>query len=91
MKNFFALEPRYSSRKSFYGKAHVIFEDDGSYTLRSYDTDILNIKDEKFKKLTSYWSMTTGRHIVEFAKQHNLPISNKKDFDNLPLNEYVDF
>lgn len=83
MRNFYALEPQYDRRNSFYGKAHVIIEDDDSVTLRSYDTDILNLKNGKVKKLWDGWSQTTGRHIVEFSKQHGLHINCKKDWDNL--------
>lgn len=83
MKNFYALEPHFDSRKSFYGKAHVIIEDDNSVTLRSYDTDILNVKDGVVKKLWDGWSQTTGRHIVEFSRQHGLYINSKKDWDLL--------
>lgn len=85
MKNFYALEPQFDSSQSFYGKAHVIVEDDNSVTLRSYETNIMNVKDGELTKLWDGWSKTTGRHITEFSKQHRLGINCKKDWDNLPL------
>jgi hypothetical protein len=88
MKNFYALEPQYDSRLSFYGKAHVIVEDNGDLTLRSYSTDILTLKTNgKVVKLWDDWSQTTGRHIVEFCRQHHIRVKNKRDYDDLPLNE----
>lgn len=56
------------SRKSFYGKAKVIIDDQGTETLYSYDTPI--IKRDTSGKLTRLWygwSATTGRHIAAFC------------------------
>lgn len=55
-------------RKSFYGKAKIIVDDNGAKTLYSYNTAI--IKREKDGHLIRLWngySMTTGRHIVAFC------------------------
>lgn len=93
MKNFFELTPRFDSRASFYGKAHVIINDDDSLTLRSYDTDILTIDTtaRTIIKLWDDWSQTTGRHIIEFAKQYHLPIANKRAFEVLPVNMEISY
>jgi len=82
--NYFDLTPRYDSRQSFYGKAKVLIV--GQFiTLKSYDTEIITIDTEKhtFIKKWSNWSHTTGRHIVEFARQYDLPISCKADYSKL--------
>lgn len=50
-------------RKSFYGKAVVIVEDNGTETLYSYGTPII----KRLVKLWSGWSATTGRHIQAFC------------------------
>lgn len=93
MKNFFELSARFDARASFYGKAHVIINDDDSLTLRSYDTDILTVDTSKrtIVKLWDSWSQTTGRHIIEFSKQYDLPIVNKRAFDVLPVNMEISY
>lgn len=55
-------------RKSFYGKARVLIDDDGSETLYSYDTPIIKrLVSGELVKLWDGWSMTTGRHISAFC------------------------
>lgn len=55
-------------RKSFYGKARVLIDDDGSETLYSYDTPIIKrLVSSELVKLWDGWSMTTGRHISAFC------------------------
>lgn len=55
-------------RKSFYGKAVVIVEDDGTETLYSYGTPIIKrLVSGELVKLWSGWSATTGRHIQAFC------------------------
>lgn len=44
--NIYELSPRYDSRKSFYGKAHVIEYPDGTKQLKSYDTTVCEISPE---------------------------------------------
>ena len=67
-----------NGRKSFYGKAKVIINDDDSETLISYDTPILTrYKDGTYKKLWHGWTDTTGKHIIAFCGLH------KKDFEAL--------
>ena len=80
----FDLDPRFDSRKSFYGKAKVVILA-GVVTLKSYDTEILRVdtNNHTLVKLWGGWSLTTGRHIIEFAKQYDLPISCKKDYAKL--------
>lgn len=65
-------------RKSFYGKAQVAHNDDGSRTLFSYGTKILTITATgDYVKHWHGWSYTTGRHIIAFCGL------NKKQFESL--------
>ena len=64
----FELVPRYDSRKSFYGKAHVIDHEDGTIELQSYDTIVSRCVNGKVEELGK-WSATTTRHQKEFRKQ----------------------
>ena len=70
MPIMFDLEARYDSRKSFYGKAKVTEEEDGSLSLYSYNTKVATIKGGKLEKLDyADYSMTTRRHVREFERQ----------------------
>ena len=64
----FELSPRYDTRKSFYGKAHVIDHEDGTIELQSYDTIVSRCVNGKVEELGK-WSATTTRHQKEFRKQ----------------------
>ena len=65
---FYELEARYDSRKSFYGKAHVIDYGNNKYALQSYNTIVSTADNGKVEHLGK-WSMTTSRHQREFEKQ----------------------
>ena len=55
-------------RKSFYGKAVVIVEDNGTETLYSYNTPIIKRPvSGELVKLWDGWTATTGRHIQVFC------------------------
>lgn len=55
-------------RKSFYGKAVVVVEDNGTETLYSYGTPIIKrLASGELVKLWSGWTATTGRHIKAFC------------------------
>ncbi len=64
----YELMARYDSRKSFYGKAHVIERDNGLIELESYTTIVSRCKDGKVEHLGK-WSQTTSRHQREFERQ----------------------
>ena len=68
------------SRKSFYGKAIVEVDGDGTETLYSYGTKIIS-KDGKGNLTRFYdgWTATTGRHIRSFCGL------NKAEFLDLPV------
>lgn len=75
---FFELVPT-DGRKSFYGKAMVALEDDGTQHLYSYHTEIMqrNPNGELFR-IWDGWSVTTQRHIKAFCGL------NKKEYFALP-------
>ena len=54
--------------KSFYGKAKVFIDNNGTETLYSYDTPIISRSASgELKRLWHGWSATTGRHIKAFC------------------------
>ena len=56
------------SHKSFYGKARVIVEDDGTEVLISYSTAVVKrYPSGNLVRLWDGWSATTGRHIKAFC------------------------
>lgn len=64
------LRPVYDSRASFYDKAvlHIFSE---HVDLFSFGTRVATIRnDGKLLEIFGYYSMTTGRHIREFALQY---------------------
>lgn len=72
------LSPSYDSRKSFYGKAHIVTDDDGTQILYSYNTPVVEIKDNKVKLLTQWdSSQTTLRHVKEFLQQNGFKVGSK--------------
>lgn len=63
----YELKPA-DGRKSFYGKAVVMVEDNGTETLFSYGTPILKrLVSGELVKLWDGWTATTGRHIKAFC------------------------
>jgi hypothetical protein len=64
----YALEPQFDARKSFYGKAHVIDHENGTFELQSYNTIVSRCINGKVEELGK-WSNTTTRHQKEFRKQ----------------------
>lgn len=74
-------------RRSFYGKA-IIVEDENGTTLLSYCTPVCRLNnDGTFIRLWSGYSMTTMRHINSFLKFFNLPGGGKSWWDALPIAE----
>lgn len=64
----YELDVRYDSRRSFYGKAHIIDHENGTIELMSYDTVVSRCVNGKVEHLGK-WSQTTSRHQREFEKQ----------------------
>lgn len=60
------LKPN-DNHKSFYGKAYVQMDDDGTETLYSYNTPVIRrAKNGNLTRLWNGYSATTQRHIVAF-------------------------
>jgi hypothetical protein len=72
------MNTQFDSRKSFYGKAHVVTDDDGTEILYSYNTPVVKIKDGKVE-LLAQWdsSQTTLRHVKEFLRQNGFEATSK--------------
>jgi hypothetical protein len=70
------LKPTYDSKKSFYNKAEVR-EENGKKILRSYTTDVAEIKDGR-AYVYGLYSPTTTRHIKEFLLQNGFEAENSK-------------
>ena len=64
----YELEARFDARKSFYGKAHVIDHENGTFELQSYDTIVSRCVNGNVEELGKF-SNTTTRHQKEFRKQ----------------------
>lgn len=63
----YELKPT-NGRKSFYGKAVVVVEDNGTETLYSYGTPIVKrLVSGELVKMWDGWTATTGRHIKAFC------------------------
>ena len=55
-------------RKSFYGKAIVTIDEDGTEIMSSYNTPIIKrTVSGELVKLWDGWTSTTGRHIKAFC------------------------
>ena len=78
------LKPILSSNKSFYKKAFYRVED-GYIILRSYNTDVIAIKDGQIIRLWWDYSVTTKNHINDFLYQHGYKTLNKKEWESLPV------
>ena len=85
MTREYYLEPKYDSRKSFYGKAVVVEDlESNTISLYSYNTKVCEIvmtKPDDFEvvifNVPRVFSKTTLRHIKEFLKQNGLEATSK--------------
>ncbi len=75
------LKPRFDGRKSFYGKANVIWEGEKKI-LRSYSTNVCEIENGKVK-IYGFYSSTTLRHIKDFLYQNGFEVGSKKQLEKL--------
>ena len=74
----FELPIMNDSRKSFYGKAHIIENDNGDIELKIYDTVVCRIRNGKFERLLDDYSATTMRHINAFIDFYGISGGGKK-------------
>ena len=82
------LKPQYDNAKSFYKKANVYRNGQGKILLMSYTTIVAEIVDEAISptgkrqiNVFGWYSMTTARHINEFAQQYGFDRMNKKTME----------
>lgn len=83
----YELECQYDTRKSFYGKAKVVIQEDNickNYLLYSYNTLVAIYTEDKMSNLKQYrylgkYSCTTTRHQKEFFKQYGLTEKDIKE------------
>ena len=75
----YELRPtREQNQESFYGKALVHIDEDGTETLYSYNTPIISRKPNgQLQRLWFDWSQTTGKHIKAFCRL------DKRGFEDL--------
>lgn len=77
---YYELFPRYDSRKSFYGKAHITVYPNGRKVLTSYSTEVAEITADGKPIVYGKWSQTTTRHQKEFLKQNGFYVDNIDKF-----------
>lgn len=78
------LNAIYTSQKSFYGKAHILTDNNDNEFLKSYDTIVCAYTNNgEFIKFWHGWSVTTSNHVNEFRQQHGDKKLNKKEWENL--------
>jgi hypothetical protein len=80
----FELKP-INGRKSFYGKALVIEQDNGDIELRSYETIVGRIRNGRFERLWSGYSATTMNHINSFVDAFGINGGGKAWWDSLEV------
>jgi len=68
------LKPIFDSRQSFYLKATII-QENNIIKLKSYNTIVATIKDDK-ATISGIYSATTTRHQKEFLKQNNFKVTS---------------
>lgn len=81
MSKIYGLTPTANqNQNSFYGKAKVVIEDDGTEVLYSYDTAIIKrLPDGTLVRLYDGYTVTTGKHIKAFCGL------DKKAFTKMPV------
>lgn len=78
--------PCLDGRRSFYGKAQIIEQDNGETVLRSYQTEVCKITAAgAFVRLWGGWSVTRGRHINSFLSFMGIPGGGKAWFLSQPM------
>ena len=80
------------NRKSFYGKAIVTREDDGSMILTSYATPVMRKNpDGSFTRMWGGYSATTMRHVNAFMNYCGVNLGGKAWWDGLDVNRPYKF
>ena len=76
------LEPIFDRAKSFYKKAFIIREDNGTIRLISYTTEVARIEKGKLH-IHGFYSATTLRHLKEFVEQMGFKCGSKAELEKL--------
>ena len=76
--------PCLDARKSFYGKAKVIMEEN-RILLKSYNTIVGYISKGKFHRTWNSYSTTTMRHIQSFCRFFGADVPTKKQWDAMEV------
>ena len=76
------LRPIFDRRKSFYKKAYIIREEDGTVRLISYWTEVATIKNGKLH-INGFYSATTLRHLKEFVEQMGYKNGSKAELERM--------
>ena len=76
-----------NGRKSFYHKAEVIEQDNGTIELKSYDTIVARIRNGNFERLWSGYSVTTMNHINAFLDAFGISGGGKAWWNSLEVVE----
>lgn len=80
LKTYELIPTLKQNQKSFYGKARVQIDEDGTAFLYSYNTLILSKDiDGNYIRYWDGWSQTTGKHIKAFSGL------NKKEYENIKM------
>lgn len=82
----YELEAR--CQKSFYKKAYVKEDDNGSATLYSYGTPVATITGGEFVRLWAGWSSTTAKHVNDFRRERRMNPIYKKEWEALPVKDF---
>ena len=83
----FELKPT-NNRKSFYGKASVIEQDNGDIELRSYNTIVARIRNGEFQRLWWGYSATTMNHVNSFIDTFGISGGGKAWWTSLEVVNY---
>lgn len=76
--------PCLDARKSFYGKAKVV-EEENRILLMSYNTIVGYISEGKFHRTWNGYSQTTVRHVSSFCNMYGLGTVNKAKWDAMEI------
>lgn len=76
----YEMIPRFDSRKSFYGKAHITSYPNGRQVLTSYTTEVAEITANEQPIVYGIWSNTTTRHQKEFLRQNGFNADNLRKY-----------
>lgn len=74
-------------RKSFYGKAKVVYVNESCFYLVSYDTTVCSLFPHtmQFVRWWDGYSSTTLRHVNAFRQKYGLPTLSKSEWLAIPI------